>query len=74
MENLEIKEAIKEAMLDSGASSHFIQNATGTKLTGTSAKQVTIANGSTISAMHTAQLPLSQLQTTVRQVYVLPNL
>lgn len=74
MENLAIKEAIKEAMLDSGASSHFIENARGTKLTGTSPKQVTIANGSNILATHTSQLPLSQLQTIARQAYVLPSL
>jgi hypothetical protein len=66
-----IAEAIKEAMLDSGASSHFIKDATGTKLTGVSSKKVTIADGTTIPTTHTAQLPLPQLRSPAQQAFLL---
>jgi hypothetical protein len=54
--------AIKEAMLDSGAMSNFIQSADGLELTGPSSKTVSTANGHVVKATMTALLPLRQLK------------
>ncbi len=53
--------AIREAMLDSGATSNFIQSADGLELTGPSSKSVSTANGHIMKATHRARLPLTQL-------------
>jgi hypothetical protein len=50
--------AIKEAMLDSGATSNFIQSADGLELTGPSSNTVSTANGHDMKATMTALLPL----------------
>ena len=66
-ENEVIDDAIKqvqtttEAMLDSGATSNFIQSADGFELTGPSSKTVNTANGGIMRATMTAILPLKQL-------------
>ena len=52
--------AIATAMLDSGARSNFIQSSDGFELTGPS-KSVSTAKGHIMKAMHTALLPLTQL-------------
>jgi hypothetical protein len=44
-DNQAIGDAIKEAMLDSGATSNFIQSADGFELTGPLSKTVSTANG-----------------------------
>ncbi len=54
--------AIKEAMLDSGTTSNFIQSADGLELTGPSSKTVSTAKGHVMKATMTALLPLGQLK------------
>ena len=73
-ENQAIDEAIKEAMLDSGATSNFIKSATGMKLTGPSSKVVSTANGQVMKATMTAILPLTQLKGGAREAVVLPEM
>ncbi len=58
--------AIKEAMLDSGTRSNFIQSADGLELTGPSLKTVFTANGHVMKATMTALLPLGQLKAGAR--------
>jgi len=53
--------ATATAMLDSGATINFIQSSDGFELTGPSSKSVSTANGHIMKAMHTALLPLTQL-------------
>jgi hypothetical protein len=54
--------AIKEAMLDLGAMSNFIQSADGLELTSPSSKTVSTANGHVMKATMTALLPLRHLK------------
>jgi hypothetical protein len=61
-DNQAIDDAIKEAMLDLGATSNFIQSADGFELTGPSSKTVSTANGQIMRATMTALLPLTQLR------------
>ena len=60
--NHAINDTNNEAMLDSGATSNFIQSASGLKLTGPSSKIVSTANGQVMKATMTALLPLTQLK------------
>ncbi len=66
--------AIKEAMLDSGATSNFIQSADGLELTGQSSKTVSTANGHVMKATMTALLPLRQLKARAREAIVIPEM
>jgi hypothetical protein len=61
---------IKEAMLDLGATSNFIQSADGFELTGPSSKTVSTANGQIMRATMTALLPLTQLRARAREATV----
>ena len=49
-------------MLDSGATSNFVQSADRFELTGSSSKSVSTANGHIMKATNTALLPLKQLK------------
>jgi len=62
-EAINVVRAIATAMLDSGATSKFIQSSDGFELTGPSSKSVSTANGHIMKATHTALLPLTQLHT-----------
>jgi len=66
--------AITEAMLDSGATSNFIQSADGFELTGPSSKTVSTANGQIMRATMTALLPLTQLRAGAREAIIIPEL
>jgi len=67
--------AIMEAMLDSGATSNFIESADGFELTGPSSKTVSTANGQIMRATMTALLPLMQLtRAGARKAIVIPEL
>ncbi len=66
--------AIKEAMLDLGATSNFIQSADGLELTGLSSKTVSTANGHVMKATMTALLPLRQLKARAREAIVIPEM
>ena len=61
-------------MLDSGATSNFIQSADGFELTGPSSKTVSTANGQLMRATMTALLPLTQLRAGAREAIVIPEL
>jgi hypothetical protein len=67
-------QAITEAMLDSGATSNFIQSADGFDLTGLSSKTVFTTNGQIMRATMTALLPLTQLRPGARKAIVIPEL
>ncbi len=66
--------AIEEAMLDSGATSNFVQSADGFELTGSSSKSVSTANGHIMKATNTALLPLKQLNVGAREATVIPKM
>jgi hypothetical protein len=66
--------AIWEAMLDSGAKSHFIQSADGLELTGKSSKTISTASGHVMHATRTDLLPLMQLKASARKALVVPEL
>ena len=61
-------------MLDSGATSNFIQSADGLELTGPSSKLVSTANGHIMKATHRARLPLTQLNDEAREAIVIPEM
>ena len=61
-------------MLDSGATSNFIQSADGFELIGPSSKTVSTANGQLMRATMTALLPLTQLRAGAREAIVIPEL
>ncbi len=61
-------------MLDSGATSNFIQSADGLELTGPSSKTVSTANGNVMKATMTALLHLSQLKAGAREAIVIPEM
>jgi hypothetical protein len=65
---------IREAMLDSGATSNFVQSADGFELTGPSSKLVTTANGHIMKATHSARLPFMQLNNGAREAIVIPEM
>ena len=65
--------AIATAMLDSGATNNFIQSSDGFELTGPS-KSVSTAKGHIMKAMHTALLPLTQLNVGAREAIVIPEM
>ena len=69
-----IDDAIRQAMLDSGASKTFINSKHGTKLTGTSDKVVVTADGSELPASNTALLPISALSKGAREAIVVPGM
>ena len=64
--NEAIDDAIKQALLDSEATSTFIQSADGFEVTGPSSKIVSTAIGAIIKATKTALLPLTQLKAGAR--------
>ncbi len=66
--------AIEEAMLDSGATSNFVQSADGFKLTSPSSKSVSTANGHIMKATQTALLPLKHLNIGARKATVIPEM
>ena len=61
-------------MLDSGATSNFIQSADGLELTGPSSKTVSTANGHFMKATMTALLPLRQLKAGAREAVVISEM
>ena len=61
-------------MLDSGATSNFVQSADGFELTGPSSKSVSTANGHIMKATHTALLPLTQLNNGAQEAIVIPEM
>ncbi len=65
--------AIEEAMLDSGATSNFVQSADRFKLTGPSSKSVSTANGHIMKTTHTALLPLTQLNNGAQEAIAIPE-
>jgi hypothetical protein len=69
-----INKAIKEAMLDLGATSNFIQSADGLELTGPSSKTISTASGHVMRATMTALLPLRQLKAGAREAIIVPEL
>jgi hypothetical protein len=66
--------AIATAMLDSGATSNFIQLSDVLKLTGPSSKSVSTVNGHIMKATHTVLLPLTQLNLGAREAIVIPEM
>ena len=64
--------AIQQAMIDSGASSHFVKSAQGLKQTGISNQVVVAANGAPTAATHIVELPLPTLDNQARQATVVP--
>jgi hypothetical protein len=73
-ENEAIDNAIKQALLDSAATSNFIQSADGFEITGPSSKIVSTANGAIMKATMTALLPLKQLKAGAREAIVVPDI
>jgi hypothetical protein len=63
-----------EAFLDSAATSNFSNTNTNLEITGTSRKQVAVADGHVIHATHTARLPMNTLNDTARTTTVVPQL
>ncbi len=61
-------------MLDSGATSNFIQSADGLELAGPSSKTVSTANKHVMKATMTALLPLGQLNAGAREAIVIPEM
>jgi hypothetical protein len=61
-------------MLDSGATSNFVQSADGFELTGPSSKSVTTTNDHIMKATHSARLPLMQLNNGAREAIVIPEM
>ncbi len=61
-------------MLDSGATSNFIQLSDVLKLTGPSSKSVSTVNGHIMKATHTVLLPLTQLNLGAREAIVIPEM
>ena len=73
-ENEVINNAIKQALLDSAATSNFVQSADGFEITGPSSKIVSAANGAIMHATMTALLPLKQLKAGARKAIVVPDI
>eukprot|EP00804_Cyclotella_cryptica_P017719 CCRYP_001156-RA/>CCRYP_001156-RA protein AED:0.37 eAED:0.37 QI:0/0/0/1/0/0/2/0/305 len=64
----------KEALLDSGATSSFVQSAQDVQLTGTSNKLVRAADGGLMPARSTGLLALTKLHEGAREALVVPGL
>ena len=64
----------EEALLDSAATSSFIQSAQGLQITGKSNKVVRAANGGLMQASSTALLDLIKLRNQAREAIVVPGL
>jgi hypothetical protein len=64
----------KGMVLDSGATSHFVQGADNLPATGSLRMSVTLPNGESIKATHTVDLPFEQLSLGARHAHVLPHL
>ena len=69
-----IDNAIKQALLESAATSNFIQSADGFEVTGPSSKIVSAANGAIMKATMTALLPLKQLKAGSHKPIVVPDI
>ena len=69
-ENEVIDNAIKQALLDSAATSNFVQSVDDFEVTGPSSKIVSAANGAIMQATMTALLPLKQLIDVARKLIV----
>ena len=69
-----IDDAIRQAMLDSGASKTFVNSTHGLKLTGSSNKVVVTANGSELPASNTALLPIRALSKGAREAIVVTGM
>ena len=63
-----------EAFLDSAATSNFSNTNTNLELTGSSWKQVAVADGHVIHATHTARLPMNTLCDAARTTTIVPQL
>ncbi len=61
-------------VIDSGATSHFIQESDKLPYLGKSNKNVYLPDGSTIQATHTVSLPFDTLNAAAREAHVLPEL
>ena len=61
-------------MIDSGATSNFIQSGQGLKQIGPANMIVRAANGSTMQATSKVELPLTQLNQQAKQATVIPDL
>eukprot|EP00804_Cyclotella_cryptica_P003441 CCRYP_002087-RA/>CCRYP_002087-RA protein AED:0.41 eAED:0.41 QI:0/0/0/1/0/0/2/0/284 len=68
LDNTAVANAIQanEALLDSAATSNFSNNKSNLELTGSSHKQVTVADGHVLQATHTAHLPMTTLSDAAR--------
>ena len=71
-DNEMIQQAIRQAMIDSGATSHFVQSKAGLKQTGTPNTVVSTANGAQMQGTCTVELPLQQLNQSAKQATVVP--
>ena len=61
-------------MLDSGATSNFVQSTDGFELTSPLSKSVSTANGQIMKATNTALLPLKQLKPGAQEATVIPEM
>ncbi len=61
-------------VVDSGATSSFVQPEENLPITGLSSKVVNLPNGSRIQATHTTMLPFESLSTKARKADILPVL
>jgi hypothetical protein len=64
----------KGMVLDSGATSHFVQGAEELPATGSLRMSATLPNGESIKATYTVDLPFEQLSLGARHAHVLPHL
>jgi hypothetical protein len=64
----------KGMVLDSGATSHFVQGADNLPAMGSLSMSVTLPNGESIKATHMVDLPFEQLSLGARHAHVLPHL
>jgi hypothetical protein len=69
-----IKEAIKEAMLDSGTTKTVVNSGRGMQPTGPSNKIVVAANGGKLTASDTALLQTRALSKGAREAIVVPGM
>ena len=74
IDNAAIQQAIKHAMIDSGATSNFIQSGQGLKQIGPTNMIVRAANGSMMQATSKVKLPSTQLNQQAKQATVIPDL
>ena len=74
LESNAIKEAITQAMLDSGASKTFVNSRRGLQLTGRSDKVVETTGGMKLQAMDTGLLSTRALSKGAREAIVVPGM